>query len=173
VDRPPFDLGDLTTERLRLTPLVPDDAEEMVEVLGDERLHEFIGGAPASLAELQERYLRMVAGPGRADEVWCNWIVRRQGDDRPVGTVQATLVRADGRWSAEVAWVIGVAAQGKGFASEAALALVDGLRAQDVDDVRANIHPDHAASAAVARAAGLQPTDRTVDGEVVWELPAT
>jgi RimJ/RimL family protein N-acetyltransferase len=146
----------------------------MIDVLGDERLHEFIGGAPASLAELRERYVRMVADPGRADEAWRNWIVRTRVDDQPVGTVQATMVRAEhGGWTADVAWVIGVAWQGRGFASEAARALVGWLQDQGVLDVRANIHPDHAASGAVARAAGLHPTDRTVDGEVVWELPAS
>jgi RimJ/RimL family protein N-acetyltransferase len=143
----------------------------MVDVLDDERLHEFIGGAPASLAELGERYARMVAGPDRDDEEWCNWIVRTASDGQPVGTVQATLLRTDGRWAADIAWVIGVAWQGRGFASEAARALVGWLQQRKVAPLRANIHPDHAASAAVARAAGLHPTERTVDGETVWELP--
>src|SRR5690349_14576047 len=146
----------------------------MVDVLGDESLHEFIGGAPATLADLRDRYVRMVAGPGRPDEAWCNWIVRTRTDDHPVGTVQATLTRADDeRWAAEIAWIIGVVWQGRGFASEAARALVRSLQGHGVQDVRANIHPDHAASAAVARAAGLHPTERTVDGEVVWALAAT
>jgi Acetyltransferase (GNAT) domain len=36
------------TQRL-LTPLCPQDADEMVEVLADPRLHQFIGGRPATL----------------------------------------------------------------------------------------------------------------------------
>ena len=34
------------TERLMLTPLRVEDADELAEVLGDPRLHEFIGGGP-------------------------------------------------------------------------------------------------------------------------------
>ena len=34
----------------------------MAEVLGDERLHEFIGGHPPTLAELRERYRRLAEG---------------------------------------------------------------------------------------------------------------
>ena len=33
----------IETARLRLAPLRPEDADEMAEVLGDERLHEFMG----------------------------------------------------------------------------------------------------------------------------------
>jgi hypothetical protein len=39
---------------------------------------------------------------------------------------------------------------------------------------RAEIHPEHEASAAVARSIGLAPTTEVVDGEVVWRgLPPT
>ncbi|RII89234.1 GNAT family N-acetyltransferase, partial [Clavibacter michiganensis] len=45
-------------------------------------------------------------------------------------------------------------------------------REDGVGVVRAHIHPDHAASEAVARRLGLAPTDERVDGEVRWELRA-
>jgi RimJ/RimL family protein N-acetyltransferase len=38
--------------------------------------------------------------------------------------------------------------------------------------VTAYVHPGHAASQAVARRAGLSPTDEIVDGEVVWRRGA-
>jgi RimJ/RimL family protein N-acetyltransferase len=95
-----------------------------------------------------------------------NWIVRLTRDRRAVGVMQAT-VAADGR-SAEVAWEIGVPWQGRGFGSEAATAVVAWLVGQDVAEIRALVHPDHAASARVAARAGLEPTTDLVDGEVVW-----
>ncbi|MDX2290691.1 MULTISPECIES: GNAT family N-acetyltransferase, partial [Streptomyces] len=64
----------------------------------------------------------------------------------------------------------GTAWQGRGYASEAARALVGWLRPR-VRTVVAHVHPDHAASAAVARAAGLVPTDEVQDGEVRWATP--
>jgi RimJ/RimL family protein N-acetyltransferase len=156
------------TERLLLTPLRPADADEMVEVLADPRLHEFIGGRPATLEELRERYALLAAGSGRPDEVWRNWIVRRRADARPVGTVQATLVRRPGGWTATIAWVIGAAWQRQGFASEATIGLLGWLRRRRVHEVFAHIHPDHEASRRVAMRAGLEPTNAEVDGERVW-----
>jgi RimJ/RimL family protein N-acetyltransferase len=97
-------------------------------------------------------------------DVWMNWVLR-DGDDA-VGTVQATL-RPDR--AAEVAWVVFTPFQGRGYAAEAAGVLVDRLLASGTADaVVAHIHPDHAASAAVARAAGLVPTPERHQGEVVW-----
>jgi RimJ/RimL family protein N-acetyltransferase len=160
----------ISTERLDLTPLRVEDAVEMVEVLGDERLHEFIGGRPADLDGLRARYATLVAGSQNQTEVWLNWIVRRRSDGRAIGTVQATVTAAGPGRSALVAWVIGLPWQGQGFASEAARALVDWLREQGIDDVAAHISPQHHASAAVAARAGLHRTGEQVDGEDVWRL---
>jgi RimJ/RimL family protein N-acetyltransferase len=158
----------LDSERLRLDPLTVDDADELVEVLADPRLHEFTGGRPATLEELRARSAALVAGSGDRDEVWLNWVVRRRADDRAVGTAQATLIKRNDGWTALVAWVIGLSWQGQGFASEAARTLVDWLREGGIDDVAAHIHPGHDASGIVARRAGLHRTDETVDGELVW-----
>ncbi|MFF2525694.1 GNAT family N-acetyltransferase [Streptomyces liangshanensis] len=92
-----------------------------------------------------------------------------------VGTVQATVTAAapgsgPGRGGvAEIAWVVGTPWQGRGFASEAARGLVRWLEVRGVGTVIAHIHPDHHASAAVARACGLTPTTVWHDGEVRWE----
>ncbi|GAB3831620.1 GNAT family N-acetyltransferase [Dactylosporangium cerinum] len=147
-----------------LTPLRPSDADVMADVLGDEALHGFTGGHPLGLPELRRRYERLVAGPDDPDESWLNWIVRRADGGAPIGTVQATVT---GR-AAEIAWVIGVPWQGRGFAGEAATALVRWLLERGLPVVTANIHPDHHASAGVAARAGLTATDEEVDGERVW-----
>ena len=160
----------LSTARLDLEPLRVDDADEMAEVLGDPRLHTFIGGAPASAAELRSRYERQVVGRSAdGTQDWLNWVLRRRDTGQAVGTVQATVTMSDDVMSAEVAWVVGAAAQGQRFASEAAQAMVAWLRRQGVRRVVAHVHPEHAASIGVARAVGLSPTDTIEDGEVRWE----
>lgn len=156
----------IVTERLSLDPLRVEDAEAMAPVLGDERLHEFIGGDPLSAAELRKRYEALTAGSGDPAVRWLNWIVRLRADEIPIGTVQATV--AD--HTATIAWVIGMGWQNQGFASEAAWALIDWLQAEGVDTIEARVHPDHVASAKVAAKAGLSPTDEVVDGERVWRL---
>ncbi|MEA2251580.1 MAG: hypothetical protein QOG70_1822 [Solirubrobacteraceae bacterium] len=143
----------------------------MVGVLSDARLHEFIGGRSATIAGLRERYARLVAGPTDPDELWLNWIVRRRSDERPIGTVQATVTTRNPRSTASVAWVIGSDFQNQGFASEAARVLVEWLWHR-VDEIVACIHPDHRASAVVATRAGLCPTDEERDGEQVWRAPS-
>jgi RimJ/RimL family protein N-acetyltransferase len=159
----------IVTERLTLTALTVEDADDMVSVLDDERLHEFTGGRPATLDELRDRYRRFVAGPADPNEVWLNWIVRSRADGVALGTMQASIsTTAQGPPVADVAWVIGVAWQGRGLASEAARSLVDWLRCNGIDDVTAHVNPDHHASAIVAGRAGLHPTDDQHDGETVW-----
>jgi RimJ/RimL family protein N-acetyltransferase len=233
-----MDAEPIRTPRLTLVPLAVEHAAEMAEALDDPALHTFIGGSPATPAELRSRYTRMVAGPPPdRDEVWLNWVIRLHpsqnlnrsenpdasqgpntsetmdasrdvggpetadgpetgdrtetadgpetgdkaetpggtetgdgpegpsGPDHPLtGYVQATVTPAE----ASVAWVVGVPWQGRGIAGEAALALVAWLRERGVSTIVATVHPDHAVSSAVARRAGLVPTDARVDGEIVW-----
>ena len=160
----------ISTERFVLRPLRVDDSTELATVLDDPALHLFIGGSPLGPDQLRERYARLVSGSPDPDEVWLNWAIQQRSDDALVGTVQATLTGSGPHWADEVAWVVGTAWQGQGVAREAALALVTWLTGQPVRRVVAHVHPDHRASAAVAWAAGLRPTDRMHDGEVRWEL---
>lgn len=96
-------------------------------------------------------------------------MLRRRTDGRPVGTVQATLSRpAGGETEAELAWVIGTGHQGAGYGREGARAMTGWPGAHGVDRLVAHIHPGHEASAGIARALGLRPTDRITDGEVRW-----
>ncbi|WP_030565843.1 GNAT family N-acetyltransferase [Streptomyces aureocirculatus] len=177
----------ITTDRLTLEPLRVAHADEMAVVLGDPALHTFIGGAPDDVTALRARYTRMVAGPPDPRVSWCNWVLRVSADGRLAGTVQATVRPrgpggsedgsqdgsedgSDGH-GAEIAWMVGTPWQGRGIASEAARGLVEWLRGRpEVTHLLAHIRPDHDASAAVARAAGLAPTDERRDGEIRWRL---
>jgi len=165
------DVSTIVTDRLTLTPLLVGDADEMVGVLADPVLHGFIGGEPATLDELRDRYRLLVAGSGRDTEQWLNWVIRRRSDSAAIGTVPATVMNPDHDPVAFVAWTIGVGWQRQGYATEATVAVVDWLVDRGVGFIVAHIHPDHSASATVAMRAGLQPTEELVEGEVVWQLP--
>lgn len=158
----------ISTPRLDLLPLDPDHAPEMAEVLGDPALHAFIGGAPDSPQALRSRYLRLTAGSPDPDVSWLNWVIQLRDEARLTGTVQATVTASGDMPVAEVAWMVGTPWQGRGIATEAARGLVAWLRDRSVRTVVAHIHPDHHASAAVAGAAGLTPTDERHDGETLW-----
>lgn len=157
--------------RLRLEPLRVAHAEEALPFLADVRLHTYIGGTPPTRGELERRYRRQSAGhsPDRT-QGWLNWMLRRHTDGKLVGTVQATLTRPDGhhRPTAELAWVVGHAFQGNGYAKEGAAAMTHWLRDQGISPLTAHVHPDNRPSAAVAAALGLHPTGTLHDGERHW-----
>ncbi|MFG2983481.1 GNAT family N-acetyltransferase [Streptomyces sp. NPDC048258] len=157
----------LATHRLDLLPLHPAHADEMALVLADPALHAFIGGAPLSPYALRARYERLAAGSPDPAVVWGNWVLRLREQGRLVGTVQATITPERDR--AELAWTVGTAWQGRGFATEAARALAAWLTELPVGLLVAHVHPDHSASAAVAAACGLRATPYRQDGEVRWE----
>jgi RimJ/RimL family protein N-acetyltransferase len=168
----------LRTARFDLEPLSPTHAEEMVVVLADRALYAFYDDEPSpSLDELRERYRRQAAGVSSDGlQVWHNWIVRDRATGACIGFVQATVTDRDAEGSrrdrvAELAWVVATAHQRRGVAVEAAQAVRDHERngPDAVRTIAAHIAPGHVASEAVARALGLRPTDRTVDGETVWE----
>lgn len=162
----------ISTPRLVLLPLRVEHAAEMADVLGDPALHAFIGGKPLAFDDLRARYERLVAGSPEPGESWGNWVIQLRDSGALAGTVQATI-RGDDPMAAEIAWVVGTAWQGQGIATEAARALVDWLGRQGVQVVVAHVHPDHQASAAVAAAAGLSPTDEQQDGETRWRHTLT
>ena len=154
----------IATRRLRLVPLAAADADALHDVLDDPCLHAFTGGRPLAREALRERFAALEAGRSPdGTQTWANWVVRRR--DAAIGYVQATITGRRG----DLAWVIGRPWQRRGYASEAAAAAARWLLAAGVDELTAHIHPDHAASAGVARAAGLAPTGEVDgDGEVVW-----
>jgi len=146
----------LATERLTLEPLRVAHADEMAEVLDDERLHEFIGGAPRPLEELRDRYREQVRGWSLSNtDRWLNWVVRELASGAAVGGMQATLRVEAGEVVAELAWVLGIAFQGRGYAREAAASMIAWLRDEGADRLFADIDPGHAASQGVARSLGL------------------
>ena len=160
----------LETERLVLEPLEPGHAAEMVAVLADPQLYRHTGGEPPSDNDLRRRYELQARGRSAdGTALWFNWIVRDRSTGAAAGFVQATVVVASR--TADVAWVVGTAFQGRGYAREAAMAMVDRLREDGVEHVTAHIHPDNVPSQRVAGALGLVPTTTVVDEEVRWEAP--
>lgn len=170
----------LRTGRLDLEPVSAAHADEMVDLLADRALYAFYADeASPSLDDLRTRYSRWAAGTspdGR--ETWCTWILRDRSSGACSGFVQATVRHDDG--AAELAWVVGTAYQGRGFAREAAGAVLDAVLAgthvdvprQPVARIEAHIAPGNEPSERVAAAIGLVPTsERDPDGEILWRLP--
>lgn len=158
----------LGTERLVLAPMVEGDSDALFELLKDPEIHAFTGSRPPGTADDVKSTIRHRASrrsPG-GDELWLNWTLRLKADQAVVGYVQAG-VKGD---RADMAWVVGVPFQRRGFASEASQRVLHWL-CDDlcVNEVRANIHPNHIASIRLARRLGLSRSGETTgDNEDVW-----
>ncbi len=169
--KPPLRADELIcrTARLRLNLIVQTDAEELFQVLDDPALHRFTGGAPLRLEELRQRIATWDHRQSPdGDEVWLNWTVRMAATAAVVGYVQASVTGH----VAVIAYVIGSAYSGQGFASEATLAMCRVLRQRlFVEELVAHIHPLHQTSQHVARRVGLIWTGFSdAEGEEIWKL---
>lgn len=169
MDHPTLLADPIRTARLLLEPLRVEHAVEAAAAFDDIALHTYTGGAPATAEHLHIRYARQIIGLSPdGSQTWLNWMLRRVDTAELMGTVQATVVHDDTGGSAELSWMIATSSQGQGYAREAASAMVAWLQQRNVCIVVAHIHPEHRASAGVARALGMEPTGSIVDGEERW-----
>lgn len=139
----------IRTERLTLEPLVVAHAPAMFDVLRDPLIYEYLDfGPPPSLDHLQRVYAtleRRVSPDG--NEQWLNWIVMRDGV--PIGVVQATIREAE----TEVAYILGSAQWGRGYAFEAMTAMLAHLGARRFV---ANVDPRNGRSIRLLERLGFQ-----------------
>ena len=160
----------IETDRLELRPIRRDDAQFLFPVLSDPTLYEYTGEEPpASVSALRELYASREARrspDGR--ELWLNWMIRIRASSEAIGYVQSSVAPL----GADLAWGVGSPWQSRGYASEAAKAVINWLWAMGVTRIRASINLYHAASRKVAINAGLRRTDEISEGEEVWVLEA-
>lgn len=161
----PFETA-INSLRLRLVPLLASHAKLLFPILSDRRLYHFTGDEPPeseNSLESRYRYLEARTSPD-ASQLWLNWLVSLKASDTPIGYVQATVSELD----ADIAWLIGWDWQGNGYATEAALAMTQGLRENGVSTIRACINPKHLASQRVASNVGLSISELVSNGEDIW-----
>ena len=157
----------IETGRLSLQPIRPADAEDLFEIMRDPAIGAAMGEPPPEdVVAVRARIGSWITGPGsERDERWLNWIARTP-DGRPVAHIAAT-VQGSRAW---LAWIVGVDHQRRGYATEAARAIMDDLAA---DGTRpwATIRRATRHRKGVARNLGMLVTDEVIDGERVWRTP--
>ena len=99
---------------------------------------------------------------------WLNWVVRERASGVAVGGMQGEVTAGADGLEGELAWIVGVEHQGRGYAREAAAAVAAWMHGAGDLRLFADIHPEHAASMAVARSLDLHQTDEIVHGELRW-----
>ena len=155
----------IRTARLCLEPITAEHAPRVFSVLTDPTIYTYTpGDAPASVASLRERYElleRRVSPSG--DEVWLNWAVWVESERAYAGAVQAT-VRGDR--SALLAYELGRAFRGVGYASEACGAVLVSLAAlHSVERVLAYVDTRNQASIRLLERLGFEQMERVVKAD--------
>jgi RimJ/RimL family protein N-acetyltransferase len=144
------------TRRLSIEPLARRHAAGLVAALDDPRVGVHIGGPDVTtVAAMRRRIARLRAGPPpeRAAERWWNFALRRQSDRAIIGRLEATT---HGDWG-EIAYVLGPAWWGQGYATEAATWLLEHMARHDVVELWAAIHPGNLASIRLVGRLGFAP----------------
>jgi GNAT superfamily N-acetyltransferase len=165
----------LETPRLRLAPWSPEHLLAMID--GAER---FEADAGVRLADgLREMFVSdegsLVGTPhpptALGPDPWTlGFAVVHRDDDRVIGSA-AFKGGPDDEGVVEIAYGIAPSYQGRGYATEAAKALVEfALERVDVTSIRAHTKPDNGASGRVLAKSGFQHVGEVVDPEdgLVW-----
>ncbi|HEX8387973.1 MAG TPA: GNAT family N-acetyltransferase [Sphingomonas sp.] len=142
----------ISTPRLTLTPHAASDFDEVAALYGDEGVMARIGVPPSTREESWHRLLRYVGHWSTMG--FGHWVVRETTTGRYLGDVglmesrRATLPSFEG--TPEAAWAFATAAQGRGFAREAAAAMLAWADGQGIARTVAIIGPANDASVRLA-----------------------
>ena len=127
----------LSTARLMLRPLGPDDADVLFATMADDDVMRWWSRAPfASVMELRSYF-----ADGHPDRR--AWAVTRIGDDRAIGFVSAGR-RREG--VCEIGYLLAREAWGQGIAGEAVSTLIAHLFTAGERRLFADVDPDNAGS---------------------------
>lgn len=145
----------LSDDDLTLEPQTARHAEALFALLDDAALYPFAGVPPRSAEQLRERLLGLEAArspDGLA--LWLNWVLRHQRE--LLGYVQATVFSApDGQRTAWVAYVLGSAHGGRGWATRGVRCMQSELREfYGVQRLAATVAPANTRSLALLRRLG-------------------
>ena len=163
---------EIRTERLLLRPWRTGDEADLdayFDIYSRWDVMRYLGNAPQVLTSREEAADRLAkrAEPDPAGAPYGVWAVC-DADDRPMGSVllrqlpwSADVAPVPDQPDVEVGWHLHPDAWGKGYATEAAGALLDRARAYGIDVVHAVTYPENASSQAVCRRIGLEYVGRT------------
>lgn len=158
--QPQEDLGGpvLHTERLRLRPWQPDDAERALGIYGDPEVIRWLN--PAMSIVPDQRTMRAVLEQWAAEHQRLpppagRWSVESRADGRLIGGI-ALVPLPPGGEDAEVSYQVLNQERGQGFASEAVDRVVTWAFHQGMPEVFVVARPANSAGVAVARKLGFQ-----------------
>lgn len=159
------------TPRLTLRPPWPEDAAALALAIGHEDVARTLGGVPFpySLADAEA----WVAEPRRAHEPRFLILAHDGGSPRLVGGIAIAAALRDTGALATLGYWLTPDAWGRGYATEAGLAVIDMARyALPVGRLGAWHFADNPASGRVLRKLGFEPTGTTISKDAAGRIGA-
>lgn len=145
----------LTTERLRLRQLTHADAEDMMAIFGDPEVLRYLNDPPTDTPEKAIGLIDWLSG-SFSEQDGLNWAITLPRDDKLIGTCGAYHWHRSDR-HIDIGYHIAQAHWGKGYATEAARAIIgwcfDNL---DVHRIQADCTDGHIASERVMLKCGFR-----------------
>ena len=150
----------LNTDRLRLEPQVETHTDGLMCALESPQTHEFIPGDPPTDREKFMDRMKKLESRISPDGLqrWLNWTVFSGLE--VIGTVQADAT--DSTSSASIAYMFHPNSWGKGFAFEAATAMLEHLKSQGISSFKAWTDTRNLASHKLLERLGFTKTEETV-----------
>lgn len=156
----------LTTERLHLRQIVPDDAEAMVAIFGDPAVLEFLNNEPVDTPEKARGMIDWLTGNYQQQQ-GIDWGITLRDDPRLIGMCGAYKWDREDR-HIDIGYHLAPAYWGKGYATEATRAMLDWcFQNLDVHRIQADCTDGNSSSEKVMLKCGF-----TLEGiwrESCWE----
>jgi len=148
----------VTTTRLTLRDWSDDNAPAALAIYGSGDVARWLTPAMDRIADVET--MRSVLGTWRQQQPELippqgRWAIHRTSDDAVIGGVAIGLLPPNGE-DLEVSWQLNPAEWGKGYAAEAARALIAWAFTQEIDELFAVARPSNVRATAMAKRLGMQ-----------------
>lgn len=147
----------LTTDRLLVRPWRHDDAERMLDIMSRVEVTKWLGdGAPYVMKDLDEAHARIDRLAERsATPPLLYWAVEVRATGQVAGSVLLLTLPNAEDGEVEIGWHLHPDSHGRGYATEAAAALMAHGFAGGLPEIHALTHLDNAPSQNVCRKLGM------------------
>ncbi|HZC53239.1 MAG TPA: GNAT family N-acetyltransferase [Mycobacterium sp.] len=152
----------LTTDRLRLRPWTPADADFAFDLYSRWEVQRYIGRSPRVMADRAEAEAAIAKWCEPRGPVHGVWALERSDDCRLIGTMLLKSIPASGpqeplsaSGDTEIGWHLHPDAWGLGYATEAGRCVLEHAFTAGLLEVVAVTHPANIASQAVALRIGM------------------
>jgi RimJ/RimL family protein N-acetyltransferase len=147
----------LETERLLIRPWRHEEAERLLDILSRLEVVKWLGdGEPVVMKDLDEAHARIERYAERDEPPLGMWAVERVEDGVVVGTVLLLTLPHAEHGEVEIGWHLHPDSWGRGYASEAAAAVLAHGFGAGLPEIIAVSHADNDASQAVMRRLGME-----------------